>query len=67
MIISILAKHFYYSKSIVKHCLGLDRYRFANMFGRYQYIGICKLDIGLGHISISISIGFVDIGYISIS
>ena len=38
--------------------------RLANIFCRYQYIGNCKLYIGIGHICIGI--GYMDIGIISI-
>ena len=50
-------------------------YRFADIFGRYRYIGIGKLDIGIGKldigsvISVSVSVSVlanVDIGYIGI-
>ena len=33
-------------------------YRSADIFGRYRYIGIGKLDIGISHISIGIGIGY---------
>ena len=41
-------------------------YRSADIFGRYRYIGIGKLDIGIS-LSVLVSvIGWIDIGYIGI-
>ena len=40
-----------------QHCRDRPIYRFADLFGRYQYryIGIGKLDIGIG-LSVSVSV-----------
>jgi hypothetical protein len=44
-------------------------YRLADIFGRYRYIGICKLNISISHVgnvSATLDMGYIVIGQISV-